>query len=73
MQYLKIETNEALLEIDNIKLEGLRNNYIVYMRQEKKSSPTTVSARIAAMTHFFEMNDKILTLEKTKEIQTQVS
>lgn len=69
MQYLKIETYEALLEIDNIKLEGLIRNYIVYMRQEKKSSPSTVSARIAAITHFFEMNDITLHWKKLKKFK----
>jgi site-specific recombinase XerD len=69
MTFLKAENYESLLKIDITKLEALIRDYMVHMRYDKNLSPATVSLRIAALVHFFEMNDISLRWKKLKKFK----
>jgi integrase len=60
MRFLNVETYEDLLRYDSTKLTGLIRDFIIHMKEDKKSSPATISVRVAAITHFYEMNDVTL-------------
>jgi integrase len=60
MRFLNVETYEDLLRYDSTKLAGLIRDFIIHMKEDKKSSPATISVRVAAITHFYEMNDVTL-------------
>ena len=69
MRFLKIDNYNDLLKIEPTKLEGIIRDFIVNMRQDRKLSPSTVSVRIAAIAHFFEMNDVDLRWKKLKKFK----
>ena len=69
MRFLKIDNYNDLLKIEPAKLEGIIRDFIVNMRQDRKLSPSTVSVRIAAIAHFFEMNDVDLRWKKLKKFK----
>jgi hypothetical protein len=71
MSFLSIGRYEDLVSLNNDtkKLEGFIRDYITYMRQDRKLSPATVSVRIAAISHFYEMNDVLINWRKLKKIQ----
>ena len=71
MKFLNVETYEELLRFEPLKLEGLIRDYIIHMRQDRKSSPATVTVRLAAITHFYEMNDTSLRWNKLKKFKTK--
>ena len=50
-------------------MEGIIRDFIVNMRQDRKLSPSTVPVRIAAIAHFFEMNDVDLRWKKLKKFK----
>lgn len=52
-------------------MEGIIRDYIIYLRQDKKLSPASVSAYIAAVVHFFEMNDITLRWNKLKKFKAK--
>jgi hypothetical protein len=68
MNFVKIEKYEDLLILnaDPHKLEGIIRDYIIHMRQDKKLSSATISARIAGISHFYQMNDVIVNWRKLK-------
>jgi integrase len=67
MRFLGVETYDDLLRFEPTKLEGFIRDFIIHMKEDKKSSPATVSVRLAAVTHFYEMND--VTLHWTRLIK----
>ena len=69
MRFLKIDNYNDLLKIEPTKLEGIIRDFIANMRQDRKLSPSTVSVRIAAIAHFFEMNDVDLRWKKLKKFK----
>jgi site-specific recombinase XerD len=69
MQFLHLQYYSDLLKIDPTKLEGVIRDYILYMRQNHKLSPSTVSVRTAAISHFYEMNDIELKWKKLKRFK----
>jgi site-specific recombinase XerD len=54
--YLKAPNCETLLQEYTIK-EMEMIEYIMYLRDDRKVSPSTIRVHIAALKHFFEMND----------------
>lgn len=56
--YLKVPNYEMLLQkYSNKEMEMKIIEYILYLREERKVSPSTIRVHIAALKHFFEMND----------------
>ena len=58
-----------MLLIEVKKLEGLIRDYIIYLREDKKLSPGTISMYLSAITHFYEMNDVTLHWKKLKKFK----
>jgi integrase len=52
-------------------LEGLIRDYIVYLRQERRLSPATVSGYIAPIAHFYNMNDLEIRWKKLKKFKAK--
>ena len=71
MKFLKVETYEQLLNYEHAKLEGIVRDFIIYLKQDKKASPATISLRLAALTHFYEMNDISLRWKKLKKFKSK--
>src|SRR6188472_292828 len=71
MNFLRISRYEDLISLssDTKKLEGFIRDYITYMRQDRKLSSATVSVRIAAISHFYEMNDVIINWRELKKFK----
>lgn len=56
--HLKAPNCETLLQEYTIKeMEMIIIGYIMYLRDDRKVSPSTIRVHIAALKHFFEMND----------------
>lgn len=58
--YLKAPRFDTLLQDYSIK--GMEMNiieYVMYLRDQRKVSPSTIKVHVAALKHFFEMNDFI--------------
>ncbi len=64
MKFCQVTNYEDMLLIDIKKLEGLIRDYIIYLKQVKKVAPATVSCYVAALTHFYQMNDPRLSISK---------
>jgi len=56
MQFCSVKDHEDMLLISESDLESKIRNYIVYLRYDRKLSPDTVSAYLAPIIHFYEMN-----------------
>ena len=71
MNFVRAERYEDLLTLDENphKLEGIIRDYIIHMRQYKKLSSATISARIAGVSHFYQMNDVIVNWRKLKKFR----
>jgi integrase len=67
MKFIKCTNYLHLIQEQPKQIESLIRDYIVYMRQDRKFSPATISVRIAAISHFFDMNDVILNWKKIKK------
>ena len=67
MKFLHCTDYDALSKIEPRKIEGFIRDYIVYMREDKKFAPATISGRIAAISHFLEMNDVHINRKKIKK------
>lgn len=57
MNYCKIKSYEDMLAIGPTKIEGVIRDYIIYLRHERGLSPASISLYLAAIAHFYEMND----------------
>jgi predicted phosphodiesterase len=51
--------------------EGLIRDYIIHLRRERNLSPATVSTYLAAITHFYEMNDATIKWKKLKKFKAK--
>jgi integrase len=57
MAFCKKTSYYDMLAVEPKRLEGVIRDYIIHLKQDKKSSQGTVSAYISAIRHFYEMND----------------
>ena len=57
MAYCKTTSYEDMIAIAPQTLEGLVRDYIIQLRHERRLSPASVSLYLAAIIHFYEMND----------------
>jgi Phage integrase, N-terminal SAM-like domain len=66
MKYLKYDSIDKLLvqQPQPKAVESLITHYIVWLRQEQKLSAITVNQYIAAIMHFYAMNDIVLNRKK---------
>lgn len=70
MRFCKIDTYDLMLEIQPVKrLEGLIRDFIIYLREDKKVSPSTVMSYTSAIAHFYEMNDVAINWKKLKQFK----
>jgi site-specific recombinase XerD len=69
MGFCKLTLYEEIIKIDQPKLEGVIGDYIIHLRQDKKLSPASISAYIAALAHFCEMNDITIRWRKLKKVK----
>jgi site-specific recombinase XerC len=60
-----------MLTINPQMLEGLIRDYIIHLRRERNLSPATVSTYLAAITHFYEMNDTTIKWKKLKKFKAK--
>jgi hypothetical protein len=63
MKYLKYDRVDKLLQQPKV-VESLITHYIVWLRQEQKLSAITVNQYVAAIMHFYAMNDIVLNRKK---------
>jgi len=71
MAFCKITDYEEMASLQAHVLEGLIRDYIVYLRQERKLSPATVSGYIAPIAHFYNMNDLEIRWKKLKKFKAK--
>lgn len=57
MAWKKMDSYRALLERAPRLIESDIIDYIIYLKEQKKVSPSTVDSYIAAIHHFYYMND----------------
>ena len=71
MAFCKITDYEEMASLQAHVLEGLIRDYIVYLRQERRLSPATVSGYIAPIAHFYNMNDLEIRWKKLKKFKAK--
>ncbi len=59
MRFLKMADcdYEKMLQIDVKRLESYIRDYIIYMKQDRRLSSASINLYLAAVSHFYEMND----------------
>ena len=62
-----------MLTINPQMQEGLIRDYIIHLRREHNLSPATVSTYLAAITHFYEMNDATIKWKKLKNSKQSIT
>ncbi len=72
MKFCKVATYDDMLLFDKNRLEGLVRDYIIHLRHDKKLAPASVSMYIAAITHFYEMNDVQINWKKLKKFKPRI-
>jgi integrase len=71
MRFVKSYDYDQLVKLDRAKLENIIRDYIIHLKQERKLSPATVSAYLAAVAHFYEMNDVTINWRKLKKFKAK--
>lgn len=71
MQFCNVTNHEDMLLISINDLESKIRDYIVYLRQDKRLAPATVSSYIAPVTHFYEMNNFTLHWKRLKKFKSR--
>lgn len=73
MKFCQVTSYEDMLLIDITKLEGLIRDYIIYLKQVRKLAPATISCYVAAIAHFYQMNDVIINWKKLNNFKDNFS
>ena len=71
MAYCKTTSYEDMIAIAPQTLEGLVRDYIIQLRHERRLSPASVSLYLAAIIHFYEMNDVTIKWKKLKKFKAK--
>ena len=71
MRFCKKTGYDDMLRFDKIPLEGLLRDYIVHLRHNKRLASASVSLYIAAVAHFYEMNDVTINWKKLKKLNAK--
>lgn len=69
--FCKKTSYDDMLRFDKITLEGLLRDYIVHLRHNKRLAFASVSLYIAAIAHFYEMNDVTINWKKLKKFKAK--
>jgi integrase len=64
MKFCNIEEYDKMLQIEPKKLEGLIRDYIIHLKVSKKLSFNSIHLYVAAISHFYQMNDVALKWKK---------
>jgi site-specific recombinase XerD len=72
IRFCKKESYGDMLLIEQSKLEGLIRDYIVHLKQDKKLAPASIASYVAAIAHFYEMNDVTLHWKKLKNLNVNL-
>jgi integrase len=64
LSYMKMQTPEQLLLMDNMTAQKNIINYILYLKNEKKLSYSSLEGTCAPLKKFYSMNDVILNWDK---------
>ena len=68
MRFCKVENYDDMLKIEPKRLEGLIRDYIIHLKENKRSS-ATIANYVASVAHFYEMNDVLLNWKKLKKFK----
>jgi integrase len=71
MNYCKVNSYEDMLAIGTNRIDGIIRDYIIHLRNERKLSPASVSMYLAAISHFYEMNDVMINWRKLKKFKSK--
>lgn len=71
MLFCKKTSYDDMLRFDKITLERLLRDYIVHLRHNKRLAFASVSLYIAAIAHFYEMNDVTINWKKLKKFKAK--
>ena len=69
MKFCKISEYDKLLNIEPKKLEGAIRDYIIHLKSDRKLSSNTINMYVAAVSHFYQMNDTILNWRKLSKFK----
>jgi integrase len=69
MRFCKINNYDEMLQIEPKKLEGLIRDYVIYLREDRKVSPASISVYSSAIAHFYEMNDITINWKRLKKFK----
>ncbi len=67
MKFLKLTNYDDLLKLEPRIVESRIRDYIVYMREHKRLAHATMASRVAALSHFLQMNDVQINWKKIKK------
>ena len=71
MKFCQKTSYDDMLVYDKTTLEGLVRDYIIHLRHDKRLAPASVSLYIAAICHFYEMNDVTINWKKLKKFKAR--
>jgi integrase len=71
MTFCKRSSHDGMILINSGVLEGLIRDYIIHLRHDRKLSPATVSAYLAPIAHFYNMNDVTLKWNKLNKFKAK--
>jgi uncharacterized membrane protein len=71
MLFCKKTSYDDMLRFDKITLKGLLRDYIVHLRHNKRLAFASMSLYIAAIAHFYEMNDVTINWKKLKKFKAK--
>lgn len=71
MKFCQKTSYDDMLVYDKTTLEGLVRDYIIHLRHDKRLAPASVSLYIAAICHFYEMNDVTINWRKLKKFKAR--
>jgi integrase len=69
MRFCKIDNYDEMLQIEPKKLEGLIRDYLIYLREDRKVSPASISVYSSAITHYYETNDITINWKRLKKFK----
>jgi site-specific recombinase XerD len=64
MEFCNVQDHDSMLQIEPKRLEGLIRDYIINLKVNKKLSFNSIHLYVAAISHFFQMNDVVLNWKK---------
>ena len=71
MRYCNVKTHDEMLTalMPVKRLEGIIRDFMIYLKEERHSSPATVRTYTNCIAHFYKMNDVIINWDKLKKFK----